>query len=156
MTLIPAETLLALRESARRQTVARGLPEEAFDQADELVARGRVRLYDQRSGQVYDEGAWRDVSLAYCQHCQGGPICAHRLAIAFEALLARHNPAAHAGPAGTGNGAGGYSTVGYGAKVGGASRSGGGARRAKGCKRPCNTCGWYRQNRCQAGHKPRR
>lgn len=142
---------MALRESARQQTIDRGLPGMMFDQADTMIQRGHVCLDKPKAGWVYDVGSWRNVSLSYCAHCGSGGVCVHQIAIAFASLLAKHCGE----PAGGGSGTcgGGYSGPMPRAR---AKSAGGGYSHKRGGKsdrRRCPRCGSF--TRGGACHNPR-
>lgn len=107
----PLETRQRLARRARHQTVERyRLPADRFDHARDLVESGHVMLTGPNTGHVYHHCTWARVDLEDCGHCRDPhTICAHRLAIAFADLLARHIPQDAPGS----NGA--HSFTGYGA-----------------------------------------
>ena len=96
MSDIPQRTRELLAERARTQAVERYGPSarSLVEAAIRAVAEGRAVLAGRNVGRVEDGGLWLAVDLEYCGHCGQDPraICWHKLAIAFQDLLARHLP----------------------------------------------------------------
>lgn len=97
MTDIPQRMREVLAERARIQAMERYGPSARtlVEAAIQAVAAGRVALAGRNIGRVEDNGLWLAVDLEYCGHCgtqNSRAVCWHKLAVAFQDLLARHLP----------------------------------------------------------------
>lgn len=92
---LPEEKRAELAARARTQTVEKyHAPASLFEQAERMVEAGHVLLTGRNHGSVWSNG-WMAVGSDYCAHCRDAfqpVLCAHKLAVWYADLLARHMP----------------------------------------------------------------